>query len=233
MDCYGTRSVSLEACVARRISESPSVRKVQISIKQQCPCSVPVGNDVPWVQHKINAPRSSSHLTQPEYLPSSQNLIKSSAPKTHLLHSLPTARRWTRGLNFNLKIALNYFCGDHLPELLMWLSGKGLQQRQQAPRIRRTGTKKGEERQRERGMEQKEGERMRAYIKATFSDICALGVESHYEYQYEPMEKKHHHETSLTTSVSPWKAPWYHKRLAPSVKEPKLENKVGTHRKVF
>lgn len=50
------------------------------------------------------------------------------------------------------------------------------------------GTKKGEERQRERGMEQQEEERMRAYIKAIFSDICALGVERHYEYQYEPME---------------------------------------------
>ncbi|KAK2837141.1 hypothetical protein Q5P01_014353 [Channa striata] len=123
---------------------------------------------------EINAPRSSSHLAKPEYLPSSQNLIKSSAPQTPLLHSLPTAQRWTRGLNFNLKIALNYFCGDHLPELLMWLSGKGLQQRQQAPRVRRTGTKTGEERQRERGMERQEGERMRAYIKATFSDICAL-----------------------------------------------------------
>lgn len=60
-----------------------------------------------------------------------------------------------------------------------------------APCVRRTGTKKGEERQRERGMERQEEERMRAYIKAVFSDICALGVESHYEYQYEPMERKH------------------------------------------
>lgn len=40
-------------------------------------------------------------------------------------------------------------------------------------------------------MERQEEERMRAYIKAVFSDICALGVESHYEYQYEPMERKH------------------------------------------
>lgn len=32
---------------------------------------------------------------------------------------------------------------------------------------------------------------MRAYIKAVFTDICALSVESHYEYQYEPMERKH------------------------------------------
>ena len=62
---------------------------------------------------------------------------------------------------------------------------------QQAPSVRRTGTKKGEERQRERGMERQEEGRMRAYIKAVFSDICALGVESHYEYQYEPMERKH------------------------------------------
>lgn len=57
--------------------------------------------------------------------------------------------------------------------------------------VRRTGTKKGEERQGERGMERQEEERMRAYIKAIFSDICALSVESHYEYQYEPMERKH------------------------------------------
>lgn len=49
----------------------------------------------------------------------------------------------------------------------------------------------GRETLRERGMERQEGERMRAYIKAIFSDICALGVESHYEYQYEPMERKH------------------------------------------
>lgn len=40
-------------------------------------------------------------------------------------------------------------------------------------------------------MERQEEERMRAYIKAVFSDICALTVESHYEYQYEPMERKH------------------------------------------
>lgn len=40
-------------------------------------------------------------------------------------------------------------------------------------------------------MERQEEERMRAYIKAVFSDICALGMESHYEYQYEPMERKH------------------------------------------
>ena len=40
-------------------------------------------------------------------------------------------------------------------------------------------------------MERQEEGRMRAYIKAVFSDICALGVESHYEYQYEPMERKH------------------------------------------
>lgn len=40
-------------------------------------------------------------------------------------------------------------------------------------------------------MEGQEEERMRAYIKAVFSDICALGVESLYEYQYEPMEGKH------------------------------------------
>lgn len=40
-------------------------------------------------------------------------------------------------------------------------------------------------------MERQEEERMRAYIKAVFTDICALGVESHYEYQYEPMERKH------------------------------------------
>lgn len=40
-------------------------------------------------------------------------------------------------------------------------------------------------------MERQEEERMRAYIKAVFSDICALSVESHYEYQYEPMERKH------------------------------------------
>lgn len=53
------------------------------------------------------------------------------------------------------------------------------------------GTKKGEERQRKRRMERQEEERIRAYIKAVFSDICALGVERHYEYQYEPMERKH------------------------------------------
>lgn len=40
-------------------------------------------------------------------------------------------------------------------------------------------------------MERQEEERMRAYIKAVFSDICALSVESLYEYQYEPMERKH------------------------------------------
>lgn len=40
-------------------------------------------------------------------------------------------------------------------------------------------------------MERQEEERIRAYIKAVFSDICALGVERHYEYQYEPMERKH------------------------------------------
>lgn len=51
----------------------------------------------------------------------------------------------------------------------------------------------GEQRRgkRERGMERQEEERMRAYIKAVPSDICALGVERHYEYQYEPMERKH------------------------------------------
>ncbi|CAG10890.1 unnamed protein product [Tetraodon nigroviridis] len=38
---------------------------------------------------KINGPRSSSHLAQPEYLPGSQTLIKSSAPKTALLHPFP------------------------------------------------------------------------------------------------------------------------------------------------
>lgn len=40
-------------------------------------------------------------------------------------------------------------------------------------------------------MERQEEERMRAYIKAVFSDICALSVESLYEYQYEPIERKH------------------------------------------
>lgn len=79
---------------------------------------------------EINAPRSSSYLSQPEYLPALQNLIKSSAPpKPFLPTPQPVARRWTRGLNFNLKIALNYFCADHLPELLVCSSGKGLQQR--------------------------------------------------------------------------------------------------------
>lgn len=39
-------------------------------------------------------------------------------------------------------------------------------------------------------MERQEKARMRAYIMAVFSDICALSVESHYEYQYEPMERK-------------------------------------------
>lgn len=82
---------------------------------------------------------------------------------------------------------------------------------QQAPCVRQTGTKKGEERQRERGMERQEEERMRAYIKAVFSDICALGVESHYEYQYEPMERKqsffsshwaiHAHKKSIQVNV--------------------------------
>lgn len=40
-------------------------------------------------------------------------------------------------------------------------------------------------------MERQEEGRMRAYIKAVFTDICALGVESPYEYQFEPMERKH------------------------------------------
>lgn len=42
-----------------------------------------------------------------------------------------------------------------------------------------------------RRMERQEEERMRAYIKAAFTDICALGAERPYEYQYEPMERKH------------------------------------------
>lgn len=52
-------------------------------------------------------------------------------------------------------------------------------------------TKKEEERQRRRRMAREEEKRMRAYIKAAFTGICALGVESPYEYQYEPMERKH------------------------------------------
>lgn len=38
---------------------------------------------------EINGPRSSSHLAQPEYLPGSQTLIKSSALETPLLHPFP------------------------------------------------------------------------------------------------------------------------------------------------
>lgn len=38
---------------------------------------------------EINGPRSSSHLAQPEYLPGSQTLIKSSALKTPPLHPFP------------------------------------------------------------------------------------------------------------------------------------------------
>lgn len=52
-------------------------------------------------------------------------------------------------------------------------------------------TKKEEGRQRRRRMEREEEQRMRAYIKAAFTDICALAVESPYEYQYEPMKRKH------------------------------------------
>ncbi|KAK1893036.1 UPF0371 protein [Dissostichus eleginoides] len=48
---------------------------------------------------EINAPRSSSHLAQPEYLPSSQNLIKSSAPKP--FSSAPSHRmKMDEGFNF-------------------------------------------------------------------------------------------------------------------------------------
>ena len=85
---------------------------------------------------------------------------------------------------------------------------------QQAACVQWTWTKKEEERQRKRRMERQEEERMRAYIKAVFTDICALGVESPYEYQYEPMERKqffffffpahraiHAHKKSIQVSV--------------------------------
>lgn len=73
-------------------------------------------------------------------------------------------------------------------------------------------TKKEEGRQRRRRMEREEEQRMRAYIKAAFTDICALAVESPYEYQYEPMKRKHSpffpshwaihaHKTSIQVSV--------------------------------
>lgn len=45
---------------------------------------------------EINGPRSSSHLAQPEYLPGSQTLIKSSAPTKAPLSSTaasPTSRK--------------------------------------------------------------------------------------------------------------------------------------------
>lgn len=41
---------------------------------------------------EINAPRSSSYLSQPEYLPALQNLIKSSAPPKTLSPYAPTRR---------------------------------------------------------------------------------------------------------------------------------------------
>lgn len=62
---------------------------------------------------------------------------------------------------------------------------------QQAPCVRQPGTKKGEQKQRERGMERQEERRMGAYIRTVSSDIFAFSRESHYEYQYGPRERKH------------------------------------------
>lgn len=45
----------------------------------------------------------------------------------------PIMPRWMKGLNFNLKIALNYFCADHLPEPRVRLSGKGVTAAGQRP----------------------------------------------------------------------------------------------------
>lgn len=62
---------------------------------------------------------------------------------------------------------------------------------QQAPCVRQPGTKKGEQKRRERGMERQEERRMGAYIRTVSSDIFAFSRESHYEYQYGPRERKH------------------------------------------
>lgn len=75
---------------------------------------------------EINGPRSSSRSRSARVPARLANPDQVISPQNPSPPPLPTSQRWTRGLKFNLKIALNYLCCDHLLELLVWLSGKGL-----------------------------------------------------------------------------------------------------------